>query len=47
MIKKLLLLAAVVAKLTGVAMFYHSTMAAAEDCTPCPEPCWPGEICES
>jgi hypothetical protein len=46
MVKKILLVAALVAKLTGVALL-HDSMVAAEDCTPCPDPCWPGTACGS
>ena len=46
MVKKILLVAALVAKLTGVALF-HDAMVAADDCIPCPDPCWPGTACGS
>lgn len=47
MLKRILIVAAVLAKLTGVAMFHQSTVVAADDCIPCPEPCWPGYPCDS
>lgn len=46
MLKRILIVAAVLAKLTGVAMFHQAT-AVADDCGTCPEPCWPGEPCDS
>jgi len=46
MLKRILLVVAVLAKLTGVAML-HQSMAVADDCGPCPEPCWPGYPCDS
>jgi hypothetical protein len=46
MLKRLLLVAAIIAKLTGVAMF-HQSLAVADDCGGCPEPCWPGQQCDS
>ena len=48
MLKKVLLVAALVAKLSGIAMIYQSTIVAADDCPSCPEPeCWPGQACNS
>ncbi len=47
MAKKLLLVAALAAKIAGVAVF-QNVVVAADDCAPCPEPtCWPGEQCDS
>jgi hypothetical protein len=45
MLKRILLVAAVIAKLTGIAML-HQAVAVAEDCPACPEPCWPGYPCD-
>jgi hypothetical protein len=47
MLKRILLVAAVIAKLTGVAMLHQSTAVANDDCPACPEPCWPGYPCNS
>jgi hypothetical protein len=46
MLKKILIVAALITKLTGVAIF-HDSMAASDDCMGCPEPCWPGYPCDS
>lgn len=46
MLKRILLVAAVIAKLSGVALF-HQAPAVADDCPACPDPCFPGYPCDS
>jgi hypothetical protein len=46
MLKKILIVAALITKLTGVAILHQAT-AVADDCQGCPEPCWPGYPCDS
>jgi hypothetical protein len=45
MLKRVLLVAALVAKMAGIAMVYQATSVAAEDCLPCPPPCYPTGGC--